>query len=512
LRFRFSDSFAIDTGEEPWRSKGLRIAIFSDPGGGKSYTAAVLVEQWLDQGGTVVIFQPRAEWHTLKERYPVQVVGGPRNQDVPLVASAPRLYAQAVVEHGVSMAIYTSDIKDEEELVKFVRTFIDELLTLQEIHHRPILLVLEEAHEYCPRTPSGHLAPPWVYNRMIKILKDCYQQGRKLNVCPVVMSQRPQEVNYTIRQLCNLTWFGSFSQQDATYLDREVFAPYRKRGVDVKADNLVGIPTGEWMVIIGRQIHRVTVTEKRKTPHGADTPDLKYSAPVTGNVRKAVSELGAKLKEALEKQRAEKSELEKARRKIRELESQVEELRDQAKLRINLREIFQQSAGGGISEAELKQLSDQYEQRIRHLESENTSLKTEISSLSQKLERYGALETLIRDIVTPMIPPLDERKIEAIVDRKLKAPPARRRRTRAPAQETSIPWINVWLPKVGTAEQKILRFMAAKYPLKMTKSQIAIGVGLTAKGGYFTGALNNLVKWKLIVKDGDNYRLAEGPP
>ena len=48
--------------------------------------------------------------------------------------------------------------------------------------------------------------------------------------------------------------------------------------------------------------------------------------------------------------------------------------------------------------------------------------------------------------------------------------------------------MNLWLSKVGTADQKILRFMAKRYLLEMTKSQIAVGVGLTAGGGYFAGA------------------------
>ena len=68
--------------------------------------------------------------------------------------------------------------------------------------------------------------------------------------------------------------------------------------------------------------------------------------------------------------------------------------------------------------------------------------------------------------------------------------------------------------ELNTAEAKIIRFMAEKFPLNMTKSQIAIGIGLTAKGGYFSGSFNNLVKNKLIIRDldGDNYILAEGPP
>lgn len=391
MRFRFSDSFTIDTSEEPWKSEGLRVGFFANPGAGKSYTAALLVEQWLDQGGTVVIFEPRAEWHTLKQGYPVQVVGGPFNQDVPLVASEPRLYAEAVAERGVSMVFYTGDVEDEEELVKFVTSFINRLLRLQEKVHRPVLLVLEETQEYAPRTPSGHIAAPWVYNRMIKALKDCFTQGRKLNVCPVAISQRPQEVNFTIRQLCNLSWFGGFSAQDVGYLDKEVFVHFRRNGVEVSARDLLGVPSGEWLVIVGRQTHRVKVTEKRGTPHGADTPTLEYVQPVSDDVKQAVSKLGEQLKAMLAKRAAEQSELEKAKRRIRSLERKVEELQEQVKLGVNLRQLLQQSAGNGLSERELKkrvnQVSKQFERQIAKLEKRLEEKDEEVEELQESIEK-----------------------------------------------------------------------------------------------------------------------------
>ena len=424
MRFKFSEDFVVDTSEEPWKSEGLRVGFFANPGAGKSFNAALLIEQWLDQGGAVIVFEPRAEWHTLKQGYPIQVVGGPFNQDVPLVASEPRLYAEAVVEQGISMVFYTGDIEDEEELVKFVTSFINRLLRLQEKIHRPILLVLEETQEYAPRTTSGHIAPPWVYSRMIKALKDCFTQGRKLNVCPVAISQRPQEVNFTIRQLCNLAWFGGFSAQDVGYLDKEVFVHFRRNGVEVSARDLLGVPSGEWLVIVSRLTYRVKVTEKRKTPHGADTPTLEYVQPVSSAVKDVVSKLGEQLKAMLEKRAAEESELEKAKSKIRSLEHTVEDLRGKLKLGHDLREMLQGTAG--VSEKEmkkkLKQVSSQYEKQIGKLEKRieekdveteeirNTleSLKkdiskrdTEIESLKQERGDFVDLRRVLRRILGP---------------------------------------------------------------------------------------------------------------
>lgn len=531
MRFKFSDSLVVDTSEEPWRSEGLRGGLYANPGAGKSFTAALLVEQWLDQGGTIVIFQPRAEWHTLKQRYPVQVVGGPFLQDVPLVASEPALYARAVVEQGISMVFYTGDVEDEERLVEFITGFIRTTLRLEEQYHRPLLLVLEETQEYAPRSPSGHVAPPWVYNRMIKALKDCFTQGRKLNVCPVAISQRPQEVNFTIRQLANLVWFGGFSAQDVSYLDKEVFAPYRQKGVEVSAKDLLEVPTGEWLVIAGKKTQRVKVTEKRKTPHGADTPTLDYVQPVTEEVQKAVSALGEQLKAMLEKRTAEESELEKAKRRIRDLEKQVEDLQGKVKLGLDLRALLQAQNGAGDEELRRKlvEAEEKHQKEIQELQGTITVLKGQLGEieglreenqrLSDQVAKYGVLEDFFRDLIAPMIPQapessstqVSEEVIEAVVDHKLQKLTSAQRRSIASASDTGIPWVDMWLPKLGPAERKIVKFLASKFPLALTKSQIALGTGLTAGGGHFSGSLSNLVKWRLVERSGDSYKLAEAP-
>jgi len=526
VKFTFSDTFTVDTSLEPWKSEGLRVGFFANPGAGKSWTCALLVEQWLDQGGTVVVFEPRAEWHTLKQRYPVQVVGGPFLQDVPLVDGEPGLYAKVVVEQGVSLVIYTGDIQDEEKLVSFVAEFVARLLRLEEQYHRPVLVVIEETQEYAPRTSQGHIAPPWVYNRMIKALKDCFTQGRKLNVCPVAISQRPQEVNFTIRQLCNLVWFGGFSAQDAKYLDTEVFAPFRRNGVDVSAQDLLGVPSGQWLVITGRTTTHLKVTEKRKTQHGADTPTLEYVQPVSESLQKVVSDLGHQLQAMLEKRAAEESELEKAKRRIRELTTQVQDLEGKVKLGLDLRALLQ--APDGLDEADVKRrilaVEERYEKQVRDLEQANVELRQQIPALEElrqvneklkdQVSKFTALEDLLRSIVEPLIPvspAISDEAIERIVEAKIQKLASKQRRQVGRSGETGMPWVDMWLPKLGSAERKIVMLLAQKFPLALTKSQVALGCGLSVNGGHFIGSLSSLVKWKLVERIGDSYKLAEAP-
>lgn len=323
MKFKLNDSFVVDTDIEPWSIEGLRIGLFGGPGSGKSWTASLFLEQFLNQGGTVVIFEPRAEYHVLKEKFDIVVFGGPYNKDADFVPSSPKTYAKAVVEQGVSIIFHTSNV-EEEKLIDFTAKFVKYLLDLEETHKRPLLLVLEETQEYCPRSPSGHVAPSWVYSRMITAFKKCFLEGRKLNVSAIAISPRPQETNFTIRQLANLTFYGKFSPQDIYYIDSQCLKYYEHSFY--KGRDLLNLKTGQFAVITsGRTLPLQRITEPRQTTHGAETPSLTVVAPHREETKQAVESLTKTITDALERERAEESELEKAKGSIKRLEKEVAE-------------------------------------------------------------------------------------------------------------------------------------------------------------------------------------------
>jgi hypothetical protein len=381
MKFRFNKDFVIDSDVEPWRREGLRIAMLGGPGSGKSWNNSLIAEQFLIQGGTVIIFQPRDEYFTLKEKFDVLSVGGVHAKDMEFALTAPSIYAKAVVEDGMSMIFYTS-AADEEKLIEWVSRFIRHILNYQERHKRPILLILEEAQEYAPRTASGHVAPPWVYNRMIKAFKDCFTQGRKLNIIAIASSQRPQELNFTIRQLANLTFYGKFSDQDIGYVDKECLKYVRKRGIEIDASRLVELGLGEWLVIMGKQSRFITVTEQRLTKHGAETPRLEYVAPRTIQVKKTIDQLSKAIMEALRKEEAGKSELEKAKRRIKDLEKKLEAAEEKAKIKLSVKEMLK----AGPESTELAEKLAEAETQIKEFEKLKQSWETDHKELLKELD------------------------------------------------------------------------------------------------------------------------------
>jgi len=406
MKFRFSSDFVVDSDVEPWRHEGLRVAMLGGPGSGKSWNNSLLAEQFLQQGGTVVIFQPRDEYFTLKEMFDILSVGGVHAKDMDFALTSPSLYAKAVVQDGISMIFYTSAVDDEQKLVDWVSRFISLVLKYQEQHRRPLLLILEEAQEYAPRSASGHVAPPWIYNRMIKAFKDCFTQGRKLNVIAIASSQRPQEMNFTIRQLANLTFYGKFSSQDIKYVEKECLAYVRKQfemeGNEaivriIDASRLLDLKLGEWLVIMGKQTRFITVTAPRVTHHGAETPKLEYVAPRPSETKKTIDELSKSILAALEKEEAEKSELEKIKRKLHETEEKLKAAEEKAKIKLSVREMIESPPGSepGPSKED-KESKEKLEKSITLLEAMNKDLEQKIRAQEEELKLYDDLKSVLR--------------------------------------------------------------------------------------------------------------------
>jgi len=477
VKFRFSESFVIDTDKAPWNVEGLRFCLFGGPGSGKSWTAQLIAEQFLSQGGTVVIFQPRDEYYTLRERFAdILCVGGVYAKDLDFVPAAPATYAKAIVESGISTVFYTSDVDDEERLIEFTSKLIGYILKYQELHKRPILLILEECQEYAPKSPSGHTAPAWVYSRMIKAFKDCFLQGRKLNVSTVAISQRPQEVNFTVRQLANLTFYGKFSPQDIGYIERECLKWYRERGVSVDSSRLLELEAGEWLIIHGANAEYIKVTEPRITKHAAVTPKLEYVAPRREEAKRTISQLAEEIQQILEKEKLEESELEKAKRRVSELESRVAELQEKLKVKETLTEIF----SGVKVNGELKERIFELEERLKELESENVALRAEVEKNRRVL---GQVKALVEGypIVAPAAQP---------------SPPAHAQ----PRQE--IPEdLKDAVERLDPYTRKIYDFLLNRKGIPYTPYKLAVSLGIGPKSSRFKEALSLLVKLGAIRRE-----------
>uniref|UniRef100_A0A6M3M1L4 Uncharacterized protein n=2 Tax=viral metagenome TaxID=1070528 RepID=A0A6M3M1L4_9ZZZZ len=227
-----------------------------------------------------------------------------------------------------------------------------------------------------------------------------------------------------------------------------------------------------------------------------------------GAVVKILAKLRTELGEANRKLLEQEEELHLAKVKLHEtvekLEAKAQGLQDEVdELSLKAEQIVAQNKELEIDKAQSMETVEQLMETMERQERE--------------LSQFTAFKILLAGIIGPQLEfpqAVSDEELEKI--RKdiadLKKPVATRHRRISTEGDTGIAWVDIWLLKLGGAEEKILRFMASKYPMKMTKSEVAIGIGLTAKGGYFSAGFNKLRKNKLIIPEGNDWKLAEGPP
>lgn len=466
MKFTFAANCVVDMEQEPWKSEGLRVGFYSAPGTRKSYTvAACVVEPFLEAGGTVVIFEPRSEWHTLKQQFgSVVVVGGPF-QDIPLAIKHAKVYAEAIVTKGVSMVFDFSNI-DEADLVPFAAELLIRIYTLENVTRRPILIVPEETSEYAPFTTKGKTVPPWVYDRMTGRLVKLATQGRPLGIMLTIISQRPAQLNYTVRMMCNLSFYGKFHPKDLTDIE-DVLAPYKKRGIDPKelANKCVNMPHGQWIAITGEAVSQVTIEAKRITPHGADTPTLTSIATPTQQTQQTMRNVAQEIEKLLEEEKVEESEITKLRKDM----AKQSETIDQQKKKIDELSTALTVAGSiKITSPEVSK--EQIQKEVRAV---LTAVKSDIMDV---LSKYAEEE-----------------------------PQPARQQTTTPQSTTlqSTILYDTWAPKLSPQQQKILRLLLIdKKGLHMTKREVALALGYSFSW-YFKDSLAALKRNNLIKEDGN---------
>jgi len=472
----------IDTEKEPYRSEGIRIAFYSAPGTRKSYTvAACIIEPFLAESRTVVIFQPKSEWHTLKQKYSLIVVGG-HFQDIPLAINQAKVYADAIVKHGVSMAFDFTETEDRD-LVRFAAELLARIFTLENVERRPILLFFEELAEYCPFSVKGKLVEPWIYERMSSRIVKIATQGRALGINIVATSQRPAQLNFTVRMMMNLSLYGKFHPKDLNDI-KEVLSHYElPTSPKEMAQKCVSMPHGSWIGITSEKVVFTKITATRVTPHGADTPKVEYVAPMTQEAQKTMDELTKTITDALEKEKVEESELDKAKEKIGDLEKKLRETEEEMKnLKIALTVAGSQSGSKGVDIETYNKVTQELER-----------LRQERANIIEKI--HGRIEDVFKEISVPAEtrPSVSTMREEDLEQKKNRI------------YET---WKNKFPSR---AAERIFKYLLDNYPGKFTLSQIGVSLGYkAATSGSFGSAISFLRNNHLIVKDDKLYSASLG--
>jgi len=190
-----------------------RIFIVGKPGSGKSYTVGVIIEEFLKKGVPVIVIDVHGEYSSLKI---------PCEEPCPEFDVTPISYADKILEFadlninpGADLDIYyLKDISPQElvltgqcviinlrglthdDQVSIVADIASQLLEAAiKGEVKPFYLILDEAHRFAGREKS----------KSALVLRKFSQEGRKFGANLIVVTQRPQLLDMTVRSLSG-TW------------------------------------------------------------------------------------------------------------------------------------------------------------------------------------------------------------------------------------------------------------------------------------------------------------------
>lgn len=302
---------------------GTRAFITASSGGGKSYLLRRLIEQII-KFVQVIIIDPEGEFSSLREKFPLLLVGA--GGEAAADYRAAPLLARKLMELKLSAVIdlYDIDDVDQREDLETVdkrraygAAFLGALMRLPRDLYHPVVVVIDEAHIFAPKSEGGTRAdtPGGQSRRAVVALTSA---GRKRGLCTVMATQRISKIhNDAIADLKN-RFIGGIT------LDSDQLRAADELGIS-KAERLTlrDLEPGQFYTfgpaIIGHGVQQF-VTDPVVTTHPEAGQQHLSAAPPTPEAIKTLAQALADLPKEVQ---AETDQLAHAQRRVIELEREL---------------------------------------------------------------------------------------------------------------------------------------------------------------------------------------------
>lgn len=248
-----------------------RLLIQANSGGGKSWLLRTILEQ---SHGEVqqIILDLEGEFLTLREHYDYLLVG--KDGEVPASIKTAQLLARKILELNVSTIIDLSELKHHERIL-FVKRFLDSLVDSPKKLWKPCLIVIDEAHQFCPQGTKCESASSVI---------DLMTRGRKRGFCGILATQRISKLHKDACAETNNRLIGRTGQD----VDRKRAS--EELGFTSKEDerSLRNLEPGEFYAFgpsITREVIKVRVGDTR-TRHPEPGMDIQKASETPANIKK----------------------------------------------------------------------------------------------------------------------------------------------------------------------------------------------------------------------------------
>ncbi len=452
-----------------------RLLIQANSGGGKSWLLRLIAER---AGIQTIVLDNEGEFASLREAVDMLLVGA--SGELPANPRQAALLARRLIEYKVSAVIDLYELKLAERR-QFVKLFLESLIHLPRELWRPTLVILDEAHIYCPERGSGEADST---EAVIGLMS----QGRKRGYAGIIATQRLSKLHKDAAAEANNVIIGR------TWLDADQARAGDALGLS-KADRLKlrDLEQGEFYAF-GPAFSRPGVMHFRsdqvRTTHPRPGQRHLLTAPAPS---KAVRGMLGKFADLPHEVEAEIRGLDEARRRIAELERQIRKLKNS-----NAAPQMDQRTIERAVRAAVDRERTAWRRTLERGRARSRQMLAAVASAGQSFEK---LKVLLNDI---------EREWAnlpaAVPDFSINH---RSERTKSPAAVRVASPDSLDGPlKLSSGERRILTAVA-QYPQGRSKVQVAILSGYAPNGGGFNNYLGALRTRGFIQGNGDRLTITE---
>lgn len=364
-----------------------RILVTASSGGGKSETLRRILEEAVGHIQCIVI-DPEGEFSTLREKKPFVLIGegGEAAADIRTAA----LVATRLLELNASAVcdIYEMPVAQRHEWVK---RFLDALVHAPKALWHPVLVIVDEAHTYCPEAGYGKSVAS-------QSVIDLCNLGRKRGFCAILATQRLSKLDKNAVEplqnyLLGLTMFDDQKRACETF-KVPGGAPTREFSLELER-----LKSGQF-IARGRAITgdmlRVQVLRGETRPPKTGAAMAGVVTPTPEAVKALLPKLADLPQEVEKKAKTEddlRREASEAKRRVAELERQLKQQAQQS----NAEEVrmLQETLAQLKTEAdEMEQQLDAYQKRIKKA--------AEIAKTLSDTLSEPELEKVVRAFVAPL--------------------------------------------------------------------------------------------------------------
>lgn len=442
------------------------FAILAKRGVGKTYTAKKLAEQMLKANiAPVVIADPIGVWWGLRSSadgkaggLPVLILGGDY-ADAPLETGSGELVARMVVEERLSVVLDLSKFR-KGEAVQFMTAFSE---TLYHRNREPLHLMLDEADAFAPQRPMPG------EQRLLGAVEDLVRRGRARGIGVTLITQRAAVINKDVlTQAEVLVALRTIAPQDRAAIESWIRVHGTKEQGDELMASLPSLPVGTawfwspgWLDVFERvEVEAIETFDSSATPKAGKTAKRPKQLA-------AVDIAAVKERLAAQIERAKADDPRALRARIAELEKAARE---------------KPASASGASKKDIEAAVVAAVRKTAQ-EADGSFAGATKPARNAIARAISALRAAADELEKAQIPESVTLKISAdlpnVLPATASAPPPGRVAPRPPAR------VEQANGRGTGAELRVLKALAQRHPMRVTRKQLATLVGMSAGGGTF---------------------------